>query len=220
MRMRVVYIVMLFLSAVLVPLSSGATTKGLSQIVTPDLQKPGDFSLSYQQESPVIGNPEQLQAELGFTPWAEGAIFKGFEPNEYIFGTEFGLLQKEPYLLTAGFINLSTRDGKMQPFTEFGYYLEHSKLMIGAISANSEAELILGYAYDFDSHWRAQVDFQSGDSNFSTLGFTYTLNENFQFNPALYFSNSDPRNLAGYIVFTFSKKIWNAKENPSAPTEL
>jgi hypothetical protein len=34
-----------------------ATTKGLSQIVTPDLQSAGDLSLSFQAQSLHIGNP-------------------------------------------------------------------------------------------------------------------------------------------------------------------
>ena len=80
------------------------TTKGLSQIVTPDLQSAGDVSLSFQAQSERIANPFQLQSEIGLTNWAEVAVFKGFKPDELIFGTEFGLVQKEPYLLSAGFV--------------------------------------------------------------------------------------------------------------------
>src|SRR6266513_2753543 len=42
-----------------------ATTKGLSQIVTPDLEPEGDFSLSFQIQDKRIANPYQLQGELG-----------------------------------------------------------------------------------------------------------------------------------------------------------
>ncbi len=77
-----------------------ATTKGLSQIVTPDLQPEGDLSLSAQWQSLHIANPYELQAELGLTKFAEIAVFKGFKPNELIFGTEIGILRKEPYLLS------------------------------------------------------------------------------------------------------------------------
>ena len=80
--------------------SSIATTKGLSQIVTPDLQPKGDLSLSLQIQDERIANPYQLQAELGLTRWAEVAVFRGFEPDEWIFGTEIGLLTKEPFLLS------------------------------------------------------------------------------------------------------------------------
>jgi hypothetical protein len=40
------------------------TTKGLGQIVTPDLQGPGDLSLSFQGQSERIANPYELQAEM------------------------------------------------------------------------------------------------------------------------------------------------------------
>ena len=57
------------------------TTKGLSQIVTPDLQAPGDLSLSFQAQSERIANPYELQAEMGLTNWAEFAVFQGFKPT-------------------------------------------------------------------------------------------------------------------------------------------
>src|SRR5438045_8775114 len=90
----IVVMMVLFLCAS----SSFATTKGLSQIVTPDLQEEGDLSLSLQIQDERIGNPYELQAELGLTKWAEIAVFQGFKPNEEIFATEFGILTKEPYL--------------------------------------------------------------------------------------------------------------------------
>ncbi|PYL64834.1 MAG: hypothetical protein DMF25_05690 [Verrucomicrobia bacterium] len=97
-----------------------ATTKGLSQIVTPDLQPEGDFSLSFQAQSERIGNPYELQGELGLTKWSEVAVFKGFKPNELIFGTELGLIQHEPYLLSVGFVNWSPHshvDPQSKPVT-------------------------------------------------------------------------------------------------------
>ena len=71
--------------------SAMATTKGLSQIVTPDLQPEGDLSLSLQIQDKRIANPYELQAELGLTKWAEVAVFRGFQPDDWIFGTEIGL---------------------------------------------------------------------------------------------------------------------------------
>src|SRR5438552_4471200 len=56
--------------------SSFATTKGLSQIVTPDLQEEGDLSLSLQIQDERIGNPYELQAELGLTKWPRSRCFK------------------------------------------------------------------------------------------------------------------------------------------------
>ena len=103
-----------------------ATTKGLSQIVTPELQPEGDLSLGFQAQSERIANPYELQAELGLTKWAEIAVFKGFKPNELIFGTEIGLIQKEPYLLSVGFLNWSPHSHvDPQPFIEGGYSTEH-----------------------------------------------------------------------------------------------
>src|SRR5881394_3292642 len=116
--------------------TSFATTKGLSQIVTPDLEPEGDFSLSFQIQDKRIANPYQLQAELGLTQWAEAAVFRGFQPDEWIFGTEIGLLRKQPYLLSIGFVNWSPPlDEDPQPFIEAGYWGEHNKVCAGFIHA-------------------------------------------------------------------------------------
>src|SRR5512132_1342097 len=193
--------------------SSSATTKGLSQIVTPDLQAAGDLSLSLQIQDKRIANPYQLQAELGLTKWAELAVFRGFEPDEWIFGTEIGLLTKEPYLLSVGFVNWSPHlDVDPQPYIEVGYYTEHHKLIAGAIHAGYKNEAILGYAYDFNERWRLQVDFQSGSENSSTIGFTCNVTRDFQFNPAIYFSNDDLSRVMGYIVFTYTFHLWGDKK--------
>lgn len=64
--------------------SAFATTKGLSQIVTPDLQPEGDLSLSLQIQDERIAYPYELQAELGLTKWAKAAVFKAFKPDDYI----------------------------------------------------------------------------------------------------------------------------------------
>ena len=133
--------------------SSFATTKGLSQIVTPDLQGEGDLSLSLQIQDKRIANPYQLQAEMGLTKWAEVAVFRGFQPDEWIFGTEIGLLTKEPFLLSIGFVNWSPHlNVDPQPYIEAGYYTEHHKIIVGAIHADYKNEAILGYAYDLIRH--------------------------------------------------------------------
>ena len=102
--MKIIATMIVILSSAL---SSFATTKGLSQIVTPDLQPEGDLSLSLQIQDKRIANPYELQAEMGLTKWAEVAVFRGFQPDEWIFGTEIGLLTKEPFLLSVGFVNWS-----------------------------------------------------------------------------------------------------------------
>ena len=124
-RLSVVIVVIMFAMLASGP-RSFATTKGLSQIVTPDLESPGDLSLSFQIQDKRIANPYQLQAELGLTDWGEVAVFRGFQPDEWIFGTEIGLLRKEPYLLSIGFINWSPHlNEDPQPFIEAGYWGEH-----------------------------------------------------------------------------------------------
>ena len=119
-KLSVVIVVTIFAMLASGP-KSFATTKGLSQIVTPDLEPQGDLSLSFQIQDKRIANPYQLQAELGLTDWGEVAVFRGFQPDEWIFGTEIGLLRKEPYLLSIGFINWSPHlDVDPQPFIEAG----------------------------------------------------------------------------------------------------
>jgi hypothetical protein len=197
--------------------SSFGTTKGLSQIVTPDLQGEGDLSLSLQIQDKRIANPYELQAEMGLTKWAEVAVFRGFQPDEWILGTEIGLLTKEPFLLSIGFVNWSPHlDVDPQPYIEAGYYTEHHKVIVGAIHAGYKNEAILGYAYDFNETWRVQVDFQSGSENSSTIGFTCNVTRNFQFNPALYVNNGPKHDLFGYIVFTYTFHLWGDKKENSA----
>jgi hypothetical protein len=189
-----------------------ATTKGLSQIVTPDIQPLGDLSLSFQYQSEQIGNPYQLQGELGLTKFFEVAVFEGFKPVETFFAAELSLIQKEPYLLSTGFVNWSTKGQAPQPYLLSGYYTEHHKLIAGIQAVDNHIEAVLGYAYDFNKQYRLQIDFQSGRSNFFTFGGTWTPNDYFQVNPAIYFSNEKPRNVSGYIVFTFTKHLFGPKE--------
>lgn len=211
--------VMVVTSLGLIATPAFATTKGLSQIVTPDLQAPGDLSLSFQAQSEQIANPYELQAEMGLTNWAEVALFRGFKPDEWIIGTELGLLTKEPYLLSVGFVNWSPHlDVDPQPFIEAGYYTEHHKFIAGAIHAGYKNEAILGYAYDFNQTWRIQVDFQSGKENSTTLGFTCNITRDLQVNPALYINNGPGHDLFGYVVFTYTLHLWNKAEGQEAKT--
>jgi hypothetical protein len=99
-----------------------ASTQGLNQIATPDMPPEGELSLSFQAQDQKLGNPYQVQAEIGLTKRFEIAIFKGFKPNELIFATEIGLLMKEPYLVSTGFSNWSPHsDIDPQPYIEAGY---------------------------------------------------------------------------------------------------
>jgi hypothetical protein len=187
--------------------------------VTPDLQPEGELSLGLQIQDKRIANPYQIQAELGLTKWAEAAVFKGFDPNELIFATEIGLIQKEPYLLSIGFVNWSPHSHvDPQPLIEAGYYTEHQKFIVGATHVDYRNEAILGYAYDFNETWRVQVDFQSGSGNSSTIGFAWNITNDFQVNPAIYVTNDSPHEVLGYVVFTYTFHLWGGKEKSSAPS--
>ncbi|HME89627.1 MAG TPA: hypothetical protein VKE30_10500 [Chthoniobacterales bacterium] len=216
-RLAKIDIALIICASIFICASASSTTKGLSQIVTPDLEDAGDLSLSLQIQDKRIANPYELQAELGLTKWAEVSVFRGFQPDDWIFATELGILTKEPYLLSVGFINWSPHlSVDPQPYIEAGYYLEHNKFIVGAIHAGSKNEAILGYAYDFNKTWRVQVDWQSGSENSSTIGFTCNVTRDLQFNPAIYFSNEDPRRLMGYIVFTYTFHLWGEKKEKDA----
>lgn len=196
------------LAAVLIASPAGATTKGLSQIVTPDLQPAGELSLSFQSQARPIGNPYELQAEIGFNEWLEAAVFQGLSPNEQVLASLARLAQNGPYLLTTGFINWSTRGSAPQPLLEGGYYTEHEKVMAGAVRVGDRNEALLGFAYDFNPIWRFQIDYQSGRENFFTVGFTWNLTTALQVNPAIYFANDSARGASGYFVFTYTIQAW------------
>src|SRR5258708_13656409 len=130
-----------------VRLCSGlATRKGLRQGVISDVQPEGDLSLSFPWQAKQIANPYQFQSELGLTRFFEVAVFQGIQPEETIFGAQLGLIQKDPYLLTAGFLNWSTSGDPPQPFLEGGYSTKHHKLIAGMQSVHDPIHAVLGYA--------------------------------------------------------------------------
>jgi hypothetical protein len=205
-------VVVMLVILVSAPLSF-ASTQGLNQIATPDMPPEGDLSLSFQAQNEKLGNPYQAQAEMGLTKWFEIAMFKGFKPNELIFGTEIGLLMKEPYLLSIGFSNWSPHSHvDPQPYIEAGYWGEHHKFTAGVAYADSHTEAILGYAYDFNDTWRVQVDFQSGSGNSSTIGFVWSINDDIQVNPAIYVTNDGPHEVLGYVSFTYTFHVWHRRK--------
>ena len=127
------------------------------------------------------------------------------------------LLQREPYLLSVGFANWSPHSHvDPQPFIEAGYYTEHYKAIVGATHVGYRNEVILGYAYDFNETWRAQIDFQSGSGNSSTVGVTWNLTRDLQVNPAIYVTNDSPHHVLGYIVLTYTFHLWGDKEKRAA----
>ena len=185
-----------------------ATTKGLNQIVTPDLQPEGVLSVSAQAQDARFANPAELQFELGLTKWAEVAVFHGFRPREEIFGTEVGLWQQGPQLLTAGAVNWSTRGGGAAPVLEYGCYATRDHFIVGTIRPGGRVEGILGYSHQLTDRLQFSADYQSGPGNAVTLGLTYNFTADLQMNPAVYFANTRPHRAMGYVVLTWSVPVW------------
>ena len=186
-----------------------ATTKGLNQIVTPDIQTAGMLSVSAQVQDSRIGNSQQLQFELGLTRWVEISLFQGFRPSEEVFGAELGLVQQGPHLLTVGAVNWSSRGGGAQPILEYGYYATNDHFIAGAIHAGRRTEAVLGYSHQLTDKLLLAVDYQSGPGNAVSLGFTYDLTPDLQLNPAVYFANTNPHRALAYVVLTWNLPLWH-----------
>lgn len=201
--------------ALVVPTSLRATTKGLNQIVTPDIQTEGLLSISGQVQDSRIGNSQEAQFELGLTPRLEVAYAQGLKPTDEIFGAELNLVQKGPHLLSVGAVNWSARGGGASPVAEYGYYAGNDHLIAGVIRSNRRTEGILGYARQVSERLQLAFDYQSGPENSVTAGFTYNLTPDLQVNPALYVANTAPHHLMGYVVLTWNLPVWKPKA--SAP---
>lgn len=223
MRPTLGFSVLLALSA----LPALATTKGLNQIVTPDVQPYGILSLSVQQQDPNIANRYEAQIELGLTRRFEVAIFQGASPPEQVANAEYSILVKGPYLLSTGFFNWTTKGSAPQPYLEGGYYKGNTQIMLGVarvisqqpdvagfIQNQHQYQAILGYGYRIAPRALVQLDYQSGSANSATAGFTYNITPQLQFNPALYVSNASGHKVWGYAVLT-----WNINVFAPHPTQ-
>jgi hypothetical protein len=189
--------------------SSFATTQGLNQIATPDVQTEGTLALSFDVQDRKIGNPYQVQAEMGLTKCFQIDIFQGFKPNDSVIETEIGVLSKEPYLFSIGFLNWSPHSHvDPQPFAVAGYYFDRHEFVAGATHADFRNEALLGYAYDFNETWRLQIDWQSGSGNASTIGIVWNITRDFQGSSAIYVTNDKPHEVLGYVSFTYTFHVW------------
>lgn len=184
-----------------------ATTKGLNQIVTPDIQPLGILSVSAQGENSALGNSQQLQLELGITPSFEMSVFQGFTPSDTSVGAEVALVHHGPYLLSAGIQGVQNRL-EPQDFLEGGYYRGKAELIAGVQHQNHATLPVFGAAYQLTPRIQPMVDYLGGTQNFATAGATFTLAPNLTFNPAVYFSNSRPHRAYGYGVLTWNIKVW------------
>ena len=218
-RTAIVSHLLIPITILLISSSAGATTKGLNQIVTPDIQPDGVLSLSLQQTDPNITNRYQAQFEYGFTKRFEAALFQGFSPDEQVLNVEYGIIQQKHFLLSTGFANWSTKGVAAQPYIEAGYLKGNSYVMVGVteqvvqdssltkVTNMHQLQSILGCAYRVTPSLLLQTDYQAGQSNFSTAGFTYTITPNVQINPSLYLSNASPVKGYGYVVVTYSVTV-------------
>ncbi len=191
--------------------SAWGTTKGLNQIVTPDIQPKGVLTLSFQEQDTHIGNSNELQWELGLTKRFEVAVFQGFSPPQTILNAEFGVVQKPPFLLSVGFLgwqNQAVGGSGPEPFLEAGYYQGKDEWMAGVLHAGKQYQLILGWGYQTRPNLVIQFDYLSGSGNFTTAGFTYNITPSLQINPAVYLSNDSQHHCYGYTVLTWSVQLW------------
>jgi hypothetical protein len=193
--------------------SAFATTQGLNQIATPDVQPEGTLALSFNVQDKKIGNQYQLQAEMGLAKWLEIDLFQGFKPNDTVIETEIGLLSKQPYLFSIGFLNWSPHNRVApQPFAIAGYYYGRHQLVAGATHSDFRNEALLGYACDFNKTWRLQVDWQSGSGNSSTVGIVWNVTPDFQASSAVFVTNNSPHEVFGYVAFTYTFQVWRGKQ--------
>ena len=210
-----------------------ATTKGLNQIVTPDVQPFGILSLSVQQQDPNIANRYEVQAELGLTNRLEVAVFQGYSPPEQVVNAEYSLFQKNPYLLSVGFFNWTTHGSAPQPYLEGGYYKGNVQAMIGVARVISQEadvagllqnkhqyQAILGLGYRVHPRVLLQLDYQSGTANSVTAGFTYNVSPQLQFNPAVYVSNATGHKVWGYAVLTWNIDVFAPRPQSPPPATL
>jgi hypothetical protein len=184
-----------------------ATTKGLNQIVTPDIQPLGMLSISAQGQNRAIANPEEMQFEIGLTKEFEIAEFQGFSPGESIFAAELGIVQRKSFLLSTGVLGVQ-KGQKPQPFLEAGYYTGKLGIMAGIQTEGSDGFAILGAEYQLTPKVLLTSDYISGLANFATAGVTIEITPHLSFNPAVYISNSSPHKAFGYGVLTWNIKAW------------
>lgn len=234
MRHALPGIPLLLLGGALLAAPALATTKGLNQIVTPDVQPEGILSLSAQQQDPNIADRYEVQLELGLTRRFEVAIFQGYAPPAQIANAEYSVYAHGPYLLSTGFFNWSSQGGAPQPYLEGGYYAGSVQAMLGVARVvtqtpdvaghaqnRHQSQVILGLGYRLHPRVLLQLDYQSGSANSTTAGFTYNVSPQLQFNPAVYVSNDTGHKVWGYAVLTWNVDVFAPHPaQPPAPATL
>ena len=200
--------------------ASSATVQGLNQIPTPDVQKPGALSISYQQADPELGNRYQAQFDLGVTPRLELAAYRFFSPPNNVFGAEYGIIQRRDILLSVGFTHYTTKGYPPNPFLEAGSHTGRTYVVAGVGYETSkdptllgaqagfrrlrQTQAIFGASYHFSKRFQLAADYQAGPTNYATGGFFYNITPQVQINPSLFFSNAAPHKGAGQISLSWT----------------
>lgn len=183
-----------------------ATISGLNQIATPDIKPAGQLSITYQSQHPSIGNPQQVQAELGLTERFAVAIYRGFEPGETLFNAEYGLLHTEQVDVAAGLSG--TQDvTHHQPYIEGGYRTGRAYLIGGVQWHDGGFFGAYGIAYEASRRITIVGDYVSGPDAFAALGFVWEIAEGLYINPAVFVSNRDHEPF-GFGSITWEIKLW------------
>lgn len=184
-----------------------ATTKGLNQIVTPDIQPVGILSTSVQVQDPMLGNSKQLQLELGLTNRLEVAASRGFSPGETSFGVEYGLVQSKSILVSTGILGIE--QGKQaQPFLEAGYYHGKGFGVVGVEQIDSKAHGMFGIGYQQTPTLFMAVDYVTGAEGYAAAGVTLALTQHLSLSPGIYVTNDSSHKAYGYAVLTWNSKLW------------
>ncbi len=193
------------------PVLGLATTKGLNQIVTPDIQPFGQLSISYQMQNAAIGNPYQIQYEYGITKNFEAAVFQGLDPGLFSGAMEYGIVQKPNFLLSVGFLGWSNRGDEPQPFVESGFIKGNGRVIFGLQRIGRATDGVAGVAYQTTPTVLLQADYLGGKGNFLTAGFTYSPTGNLSINPALYFDDTNRVRTLPYIVVSYTIALHKSK---------
>ena len=188
-------------------LPASATIVGLNQIATPEIQPEGMLAVSVQGHNPALGNPWQLQLELGLTKRFEVALFRGFSPGQTVFNAEYAIVQTPSFLLSTGLLGVENKL-RTQPFLEGGYYRGKGFVIAGIQEQESAILGVFGFGYHVAPRVQFWADYVSGPGNFATAGVSLDLSPNLVFNPAVYVSNGSPHRAYGYGVLTWSVKVW------------
>ncbi|MBS1718452.1 MAG: hypothetical protein JSS72_12050 [Armatimonadetes bacterium] len=196
--------------AFLLPALALANTKGLNQIVTPDIQPTQLLSVSFQAEHQALGNYYQAQYEYGFTKNFEAAVYQGLKPGSFQLDAELGLYAKGPWLVSTGFLNWGTQGSSTKPqsFLEGGFYKGQWRLTAGAQRVSDRTLGLAGAAYQATPQLTLAADYLSGRDNYATIGFTVqTKDGSLSLNPALYYANDDSKRLYPYAVLSYNVQL-------------